>query len=346
MTYLENDLARVASLGDDIPLPAASSLSSQRARLTEAITAEAVVGAPARGAVRSGGAVPAGFAVTRRSRKRPWFIAGVSVAAASVAAGAVLVSGVARGGASHPAAHSPAPIPGVPNAAHLTAVNVLDRAAAAAEAGPDTQPRPDQFVYLKTYSKATGTTETWRSIDGSRNGFVLQNGQKTMLWGCQNGWQKIQPDPGSGIKWLTERCVAQPAYMPGMPTQASKMKAFLASYFSRQTSQPANLDNPAVMQKLVESLFDQYYLSPRQEAALYQYFATLPGLTVIPHATDDAGRSVIEVSATFPANQWGPKTTVTWIFDAKTYAYLGFGEPAYQSAVLNYTLVDQAGQRP
>ncbi len=76
---------------------------------------------------------------------------------------------VAASGPRAPAGH---PGPGV-QTARLTAAEVLDRAAASALARPTVVPRPGQFVYWKTVDSGHGIAETWHSVDGSRNGFVL-----------------------------------------------------------------------------------------------------------------------------------------------------------------------------
>ncbi len=216
---------------------------------------------------------------------------------------------------------------------------MLDHAARSALAQPAVVPRPDQFVYWKTAGSLSGATETWRSADGSRDGFVLSGGNKTMLWGCSGGWQTVQPDPGSGRTSLTQRCVAEPAFLPGVPATASGMRDYLARNFG------SSVRDAAVAEKVTEIMLYQNYLLPAQRAALYQFLVTLPGLKVVPHGRDYAGRPGVGVSLTT-----GGFTTM-WIFDPKTFAYLGDVEQAggkliSGDAVLKVAIVDEAGQRP
>ncbi len=160
-----------------------------------------------------------------------------------------------------------------------------------------------------------------------------------MLWGCSDGRQTVQPDAGSGLKPVTQRCIAEPAYLPGMPVSAGEMRDYLARTFG-----PA-LRDAAVAQKVSESLLDQDYLLPAQRAALYRFFVTVPGLRVISQVRDYVGRSGVGVSLT--SNGF----TAIWIFDPKTFAYLGNsdvvgGKLSSGSAVLKVAIVKETGQRP
>lgn len=226
----------------------------------------------------------------------------------------------------------------VTQAAQLTVVQVLNRAAASALAQPAAVPRPDQFVYSKAVYSAQGATETWRSVDGARNGFVLSGDEKVMLWGCSNGRQTVQPDPGSDLKRVTQSCIATPAYLAGMPTTASAMGSYLAQTFG------SSVRDAAVAQKVTQFVFNQDYLLPAQRAALYRFFVTIPGLKVVPRMRDYVGRPGVGISLTTDG------FTVIWIFDPKTFAYLGSTELVgskftFGSAVLKTVIVNEAGQR-
>ena len=280
---------------------------------------------------------PAGAAERARKRARarrlrPGLAA--SVSAAGLAAGLV----VALSGGHAPAApHRPGA--GTVQVAQLTAAEVLDRAAASALAQPAVIPRPDQFVFWNTANSGHGTAEIWRSVNGARNGFALSGGKKTILWGCRNGSQTVRPDPGSGLKSITQSCVAAPAYLPDMPARAGDLRSYLARKFG------FGLRDAAAAQKVTEVLLDQDYLLPAQRAALYKLFVTIPGLKVVPHVRDYIGRPGVGVSLTTDG------FTTMWIFDPKTFAYLGSTDLAgrqlsFGSAVLRVAIVDEAGQRP
>jgi hypothetical protein len=278
---------------------------------------------------------PAGAAERARRRARAQRLRRGLVATVS-AAGLAVGLMVAVSGAQAPAGQRGH---GAGMVAHLTAVGVLDRAAASALAQPTTIPRPDQFVYWNMVNSGYGTTETWRSVDGSRNGFALSGGKKVMLWGCHDGWQTVRPDPGSRLKSITQRCAADPAYLPDMPISASGMPSYLARKFG------VGLRDAPVAQKVTEVLLDQNYLLPAQRAALYRFFVTLPGLKVVPRVRDYIGRPGVGVSLTTDG------FTAMWIFDPKTFAYLGSADLvgrklSFGSAVVKVAIVDKVGQRP
>lgn len=281
--------------------------------------------------------VPAGTAERARKQAHRRRLArglAATVPVAGLAAGLA----VAASGQHAPAARQSGLRAGAVKTARLTAAEVLDRAAASALAQPAVVPRPGQFIYWKTVDSVYGTAETWRSADGSRNGFVLSRGQKVTLWGCSGGWQTVQPDPGSGLKPVTQRCLVQPAYLPDMPVNAGAMQAYLARNFG------SGVHDAAVAQKLTEVLLAQDYLLPAQRAALYRFFVTTPGLQVIPLVRDYAGRPGIGVRLTTDG------FSATWIFDPHTFAYLGStatadGKVSSGLAVLKVAVVDKAGQR-
>lgn len=68
----------------------------------------------------------------------------------------------------------------------------------------------------------------------------------------------------------------------------------------------------------VESTMTTQYLLPAQRAALYEYIAHYPGLTLVPHVTNGQGKvgEGVQVSG-YKGATW------TVIFDPKTYAPLG-----------------------
>jgi hypothetical protein len=278
--------------------------------------------------------IPAGAAEQSRSKARARQLRrglAASVSAAGLATGLVIAGSSLQAPAGHRG-------PGVViHVAQLTAAEVLDRAAASALEQPAVNPRPDQFVFWKTVNSSYGTAETWRSVDGSRNGFALSGGKKVMLWGCHDGWQTVRPDPGSGRKSITQRCVAEPAFLPHMPTRASKMHSYLARKFH------VGLHGAAIA-KVTEDLLDQNYLLPLQRAALYKFFVVIPGLKVVHHVRDYVGRPGVGVRVTTHG------FTAMWIFDPKTFAYLGSidlvgRQLSFSSALVKVAIVDKAGQR-
>jgi hypothetical protein len=86
---------------------------------------------------------------------------------------------------------------------------------------------------------------------------------------------------------------------------------------------------------------------PSVTAALYRAAALIPGVTVIPHATDAIGRPGVAVAFTFQ----GLRTE--WIFSQQDLRYLGAREVGLGNGVLvsqgvleQHAIVDHAGQIP
>ena len=190
---------------------------------------------------------------------------------------------------SHPRPSSPG---GAPVTAILTAKQVLDSAATTALSQPGVTPRPDQFVYTKVGDGGRQVAQTWLSVDGSRNGLMENpgpNGTTTIL-GCVNGKRQIRLPGSNGKPYtgpakpkaavpldgpvVTEPCTPQPAFFPAMPTTASAMPAYLAK------TQGLRLNDLNDVAKVVEGMFQSDYLLPAQRAALYEFLATTPGLTL------------------------------------------------------------------
>ena len=99
------------------------------------------------------------------------------------------------------------------------------------------------------------------------------------------------------------------------------------------------------LSKTVGFMLESDYILPAQRAALYQYLATSPGLTVQSHVRDVSGRPGIGVVWHFEGSK------AMNIFDPRTFAYLGmttWGEQGEVGgdALVQTAIVDQAGQVP
>jgi hypothetical protein len=311
---------------------------------------------------------PSGHRRTGRSPRRRIAIGIASGAAAALAAGLTLAS---LTGGTLPAG----PAPGHPNppagggviAAHLTAKQVLHKAAAAALSETGVTPRPDQFVFTKVRDGSGKTALTWLSVDGTRNS-LIKGGQddtngSTTLFGCANGERRermpgrngkplklpphrpgtpVLPKKGQRVPMdgpvITVPCTAHPAFFPDMPTSASAMPAYLA----RQGITPSNINN---LGKSIGDIFEFDYVLPAQRAALYEFLATTPGLTVEHNVHDISGRPGIGVGW----SAGGGKTLL--IFDPGSFTLLGettWGEQGELGgdALLQMAIVNQAGQLP
>jgi hypothetical protein len=241
---------------------------------------------------------------------------------------------------------------------YLTARQVLDKAAATALAEPVLVPRPDQFVYSKTWSPG-GVYQSWLSVDGRRDSLVRFNGGRSseVQLGCPNGHRQYRepgyngkpyhPGPGANPKaqvpddgpLVTVPCTPEPAYFPDMPTSSSLMPAYLAKI------KGIRLDNLNDLGKTVGEMLEKNYILPAQRSALYEFLATIPGLTVEHRVHDISGRPGVGIAWSFS----GGRDMI--ILDPSSYALLGLDTwgvsgQAAGDALQQIALVDQAGQLP
>jgi hypothetical protein len=239
----------------------------------------------------------------------------------------------------------------------LTAKQVLDTAATAALSQSGAPPRPDQFVYTKVGDGGGHFAQTWLSVDGSRNGIAEDQGANgtTTILGCVDGKRQIRLPGYNGKPYtgpskpkapvpldgpvVTVPCTPQPAFLSAMPTTASAMPAYLAK------TQGVRLNDINDLAKVVGGMFQSDYLLPAQRAALYEFLATTPGLTLERNVKDVSGRPGIGVGWSF----MGSKAVL--IFDPSTFTLLGITTRGEQGqvgggALLQMAITNRAGQQP
>lgn len=356
-----NDLEFLATLAPQAPLASAAELAGPRARLTSAIAAEATAGQyderavdrapagpgahPARWA-RSTTARPAGRG--HQEHRGRWVATGAAVIAAAAAV-AVAVAVNVPTGVPHPAASATGGGPARPGAtAHLMAVQVLQRAAGATLHQPAVVPRPDQFIYTKILAVAgKPAIQAWTSVDGQHYGLgQLGDLPATRFPACVNGQISLPPSASpapAATPMVAGSCTPQPGYFPDMPTAADRMQAFMERTLAPKEGSAGQAPNE-IARTIGEWEMSDYFL-PAQRAALYQYLATLPGVTVVRDARDVDGRAGIGISWTFEGAR------MMNIFDPGTYALLGVtmrdadGQQSGQ-ALLRTAIVDKPGQLP
>ena len=349
-----NDLDLLKECAPEAPLLSSVELSEARHRVLTTIARSRAASArgvrPPRAELRTGAA-------------RRIAIGGVTVAAAAAITAGVLAGThrTAPAPVTVPAMHRTTPAP-VTVPATLTAREVLEHAAAAALKEPVVVPRDDQFAYTKLVGAGGQVELSWLSVDGTRDGLIEtpMNGkmQKTVPLGCVNGSRKIRT-PGRDGKPLkgghkpipiktpvpmdgpvvTVPCTPERAFFPDMPTTAAAMGPYL------ERTQGIRLNDLNDLSKTVGFILESDYILPAQRAALYQYLATTPGLTVERHVRDVSGRPGIGVVWHF----YGSKAMN--IFDPRTFAYLGmttWGEQGQLGgdALVQTAIVDRAGEMP
>lgn len=312
-----DEMRLLQQLGDETGLPAPERLMPARSRLAAVLAATA--------AQSSAPAVSTVPAAPPRSRRPAWrlVLSGVAAAGLAAAVASVLVLAPDRIGGSTPPARA-------------DATQVLQNAAAAALRMPDVDPRPDQFVYVRS-QEGGELRESWRSVDGTRDGLIIETAAagrtEVIVPGCRNG-RAVAVKGNRVVPGETEPCTPEPAYRADLPTDAAAMRAFLAKNASGETG-----DTNALGKDVLHHLTDSY-LRPRTRAALYQAAATMPDLQAVPSATDAAGRPGIGI--TWPST--GGAGELVLVFHPETHTFLGVGGPAGGSAVLAVAVVDRVGQ--
>jgi len=256
----------------------------------------------------------------------------------------------------------------LPGAAVASAVDLGDRAAAAAEAAPYRRPGPKQWVYVRFETTAeydmnqwwkggTGgraTVEQWRRVDGTAYAKLDDNGRvRVQEFG--------QPGTGTGKVEFAVR-VGGPllegsAYYHSLPTDPAALLARLRSRYSDPRA------DGAVFQAISTMLADP--LPPRLRASLYRILPTLAGVSLDRDAVDAIGRHGVAFTED---DDFGGDIAVlrnVIILDPRTYRYLGnyaYAIRDYQRskgegllkkgtylasiAQLAQGIVDQPGQRP
>jgi hypothetical protein len=263
------------------------------------------------------------------------------VAAAAVTAGVVAAGGpAARTTQQHQAVAAPG-----------SAQVLLGRVSLAADDQTVTA-RDDQFIYSDTLASHTSYTmvggklvgqreplahqQLWLSVDGSRTGESIGSGKT----------RKFAPDTTASIR--------SPNYhfMETLPTDPDQLlaalKVAIAPDLKYAKAKHATADD--VLWAALTGLAMQPVLPPKLAAAIYQAAAKVPGITLVKDTTDAAGRHGIGVSHHVPDVD---PVTQTWIFDPKTYQYLGErdvntkdGSAHGLTAILGRGVVDQVGQLP
>jgi hypothetical protein len=190
---------------------------------------------------------------------------------------------------------------------------------AAARQRPDI--RDDQFIHEKRhfvtrmpipkdgnpYTDLTGDSERWTSVDGTRPGWHILPGK--------DGRTVSQPWPAG-----TRPSLMDPTYryLTTLPTDPDALLAQIYTAAVARTNGSA-FERDQLAFELVGNLLNNAMLPPDLGAALYKAAAKIPGVTLIADATDVAGRHGIAVGRKGTT----VKRSATWIFDKKTYDFLG-----------------------
>lgn len=311
------DLAELARL---LPAPAERELPAGRQHaLKEHLMSE----------LRLAGSPPAGRPATRPRRKPAIVIA--AAGAAALAAAIVL-----------------ALLPGNTPGTSAAAARLLAKIATTAARQPSPQVRDSQFWYIKSW------VSNLVCNGGSGNNCVLEKPQEAQIWQsvsnlCVTGLLR-EDGQDTPLKFSSNylHCpyrggVHDPTYrfLQSLPTDPHALLSLIEREMQGQ------LPRPEEAFTTIGDLLGAAIAPPRVSAALYRAAALIPGVTVVPDATDAIGRHGVAVACTFR----GIRTE--WIFSKRTLRYLGnrdinvaTGSSAGVSAILQRAFVDHAGQIP
>jgi hypothetical protein len=376
-----NDLDLITGLTPDVPLPGPEDLAPARARLASAIQAATraeritLFSAPEPAAV-----APEGGSAARRQRRNArslalglplrlarWpasrarlAIAGgvLAGAAAIVVAMAFIVTtlaapapqgkgtGVASPGAE-PAATGSGPEQ-TPATINVAAARFLEQAAAVVQQQPAKMPGRNQFVYTENNEGGGRIERQWLSTDGNRPGLdKIWQGSRLLRDKAIAPCTVAEDEEAMRTAGKVDNCVEEAGYLSGMPASPQKLLAYLVKIgmADPEDTYPGGAAND--LGKAVEEMLPYTYLTPAQQAALFQLMAQTPGFTIVRGVRDAAGRSGTGIEWDFMGV--GPATVI--IFNPVTFAYMGMaslgkGGESQPSALVRMAFVNKAGQLP
>ncbi|MBA9005620.1 hypothetical protein HNR21_004502 [Actinomadura cellulosilytica] len=334
-----DEMTRLENLRAEVPVPDPADLRAEEERLMAAVSGASVAERPGRRAFRP-----------RRGSV-------VMLAAAGTAL--VLAGGTLAVRGDDPSPRRPV-VHVMPNAS----VEVLDRAA---DHAPRTElrPRPGQYLVFETESMAGVEGD----VGGGVYGRYLSRGRRTTWW----------PVNGPSLDAVVLETVLPARPYPGYPLPATAPRTARTgvpeklldfdqrpeylrtdyAYLSRLPADPRGMyrhlytglgdDEEAhreAWSRVLGMLYEAYMPAP-QRAALFRAAGAIPGVTVVRDARDGTGRK--GVAAARIDRRAG--TRVEYVFDPRTYAFLGertvVVDPAVARApagtVLSYATMLKAG---
>ena len=288
--------------------------------------------------------------VPRRARGPRWRVLALlgAFAVAAGLAGALLAAPLAGG---RPARGGHANL-------SLTAAQFLNHAAAAAARQPAQRVRDSQYMYIASMERWAATSAAAGGGDGRT---VVQPLHKREIWLsvsniCRPGLLRYSsPGPArkmnvTGISCPNRGSWDYPTYrfLQALPTDPRTLLNMIYAAAKRQGHGP-NRDAFAT----IGDMLREAVAPPDISAALYRAAALIPGVRVIPHATDILGQSGIGVQFTRskPPAPGVPPYRPTWIFNPTTLQWIGETDGTVHgkmmgSVVLDRAIVDRLGQQP
>jgi hypothetical protein len=289
----------------------------------------------------------------RRARRRAWLILGAGVAVAVVAAAVTVVS--LRSGDGLPPAS-----PG--------AVRLLAKVADAAAHQPAVQAGDSQYMFAEIKEASVslpGNLEPYirrgRLPHRLRQRLQLGKPVTEQYWMpvsdvCRMGLLRITPAPkdwpasqpftarGSGTRCPSIGGLNDASYrlLQALPTDP---QALLAMIYRVEQGHGPSADQEAFV--TIGDLLRDKIVPPKVSAALYRAAALIPGVTLVPGATDAIGRHGVAVAQTAEGIRTElifNKTSLKLIGERTIIASIGVSTDA--TAIISQGFVDHIGQFP
>ncbi|MFF4647062.1 CU044_5270 family protein [Streptomyces sp. NPDC001389] len=237
------------------------------------------------------------------------------------------------------------------------AVQLLDRVALAAQAAPAPSIRDGQFLYTKTKGHSTALSETKGGgmtaarTDESAEHWVSVDGSVGTLTRSREG-EKTDPAPNKGnvtINGPTYR------FLESLPTDPDRLLEMIYAdtrlNHGSDSGSTTGPDQEAFV--AIGDLLRTVEAPPGVSAALYRAAARIPGVVLVPEATDAAERPGVAIARVHN----GERTE--WIFDKSSLRLLGertvtlkdsawgkAGTAVTSVAIISRGVTDTAGQVP
>ena len=294
-------------------------------------------------------------------RRRTVLVAGAVLAATAVAVATAVVVGTSTSPHAPKAAQPAQPAP------PATAAQLLAKVAAAAARQPAPVVRDSDFMYIRSRvayeidsvsnGHETVTMEKpherqiWLPVANiCTTGLLIEDGERTPISPfpvTSDGKVDRHPkgnEPQPNFTCPSEGHLGDASYrlLQSIPTQPDALLAYL-----KAGKKWTNDDPPTEIGDMIRETI----MPPALAAALYRLAATLPGATLVPHATNAVGRAGIGI-------MWTSKTAKQvyqneWIFDRTTLQFIGerifnpkTGQVTGESAILQQAFTAKAGQFP
>ncbi|MFD9500432.1 CU044_5270 family protein [Streptomyces sp. NPDC060035] len=263
----------------------------------------------------------------RRTGSRRLALAGAAVAIA-VLAGAIGVAQLTGQetveAAGPPEGSVPASVVQVAQGTTEGLSSTVDRISGAAVKEKLPEPRPGQFIYIRsqvswlsisenadtgkneTYVQKLHARQVWLSPDG-RRGWLIEPGN-----GTTSGAGMTLDDEGEAL----EPSIGAPSY-DYLKTLTTDPDELLRKIYKETKGQGNGPDQQAFT--TIGDLVMEQVMPAELTSALYRAAAKIPGVVVVDDTTDAVGRHGIAIARTDETS--GDRTE--WIFDPKTFSYLG-----------------------